>query len=132
MAATCRGRARLCITIRCPPTLSHFQRALPTLRKHLLQLRKRNGLKPLPLRAQEQTIHGPSCPANGTGNQACCDVPCGEYVFDHRNGSMLTQWMIEEFVGGEDGIDSPYIDGFCESHVLCLLASAAHKTWFRG
>ena len=81
---------------------------------------------------QEQTIHGPSCPANGTGNQACCGVPCGEYVFDHRNGSMLTQWMIEEFVGGEDGIDSPYIDGFCESHVLCLLASAcAHQTCLR-
>lgn len=34
-------------------------------------------------------------------------------VFDHRNGSMLRQWFIDDFVGGEDGIDSPYIDGFC-------------------
>ena len=27
---------------------------------------------------QEQTIHGRTCPANGTGSQACCGVPCGE------------------------------------------------------
>jgi len=61
---------------------------------------------------QEQTIHGKTCPTNGSGSQACCGVPCGEYVFDHRNGSMLRQWFIDEFIGGEDGIDSPFIDGF--------------------
>lgn len=32
------------------------------------------------------------------------------YLFDHRNGSMLQQWFIEEFVGGPDGIDSPHIE----------------------
>jgi hypothetical protein len=28
---------------------------------------------------------------------------------------MIRQWFIDEFVAGEDGIDSPYIDGFCKS-----------------
>lgn len=42
----------------------------------------------------------------------CCGVPCGEYLFDHRNGTMLQQWLIEQFVGGEHGIDNPNIDGF--------------------
>lgn len=41
-----------------------------------------------------------------------CGVPCGEYRFDHRNGSMLQQWFIDEFVGGPHGIDNPAIDGF--------------------
>eukprot|EP01052_Picozoa_sp_SAG31_P033562 SAG31_NODE_3812_length_3860_cov_1.918107_1_plen_261_part_00 len=59
---------------------------------------------------QEQTVHGRNC-TNHTGHNPCCGVPCGEYVFDHRNGSMLRQWFIEEFVGGQNGIDSPYIDG---------------------
>ena len=27
---------------------------------------------------QEQTIHGKTCPTNGSGSQACCGVPCGE------------------------------------------------------
>jgi hypothetical protein len=59
---------------------------------------------------QEQTSHGAQCPANLTGPSPCCGVPCGEYLFDHRNGSMLQQWFIDEFVGGSDGIDSPHIE----------------------
>ena len=35
---------------------------------------------------------------------------------------MLRQWFIDEFVGGEDGIDSPYIGGFCESPRCCVCA----------
>jgi len=42
----------------------------------------------------------------------CCGVPCGEYLFDHRNGSMLREWFIDTFVGGPHGIDNPAIDGF--------------------
>jgi len=49
---------------------------------------------------QEQTPHGD------------CGVPCGEYLFDHRNGSMLQEWFIKELVGGPTGIDNPAIDGF--------------------
>jgi hypothetical protein len=50
-------------------------------------------------------------------------------IFDHRNGSMIRQWFIDEFVAGEDGIDSPYIDGFCKPigiypySVSCQLAA---------
>lgn len=61
---------------------------------------------------QEQTAHGRTCPLNMAGPSPCCGVPCGEYLFDHRNGSMLQQWFIDEFVSGPDGIDSPDIDGF--------------------
>ena len=69
---------------------------------------------------QEQTSHG-KC--SRTGMSECCGVPCGEYLFDHRNGSMLREWFIDTFVGGPHGIDNPAIDGFCESHaVLCILA----------
>ncbi len=35
-----------------------------------------------------------------------------EYLFDHRNGSMLTKWLLEEYIGGPTGIDSPLVDGF--------------------
>ena len=45
-----------------------------------------------------------------TGLSPCCGVPCGEYLFDHRNGSMLQKWFIDEYVGGPDGIDSPHIE----------------------
>jgi hypothetical protein len=43
-------------------------------------------------------------------------------IFDHRNGSMIRQWFIDEFVAGEDGIDSPYIDGFCKSICICIVS----------
>jgi hypothetical protein len=42
-------------------------------------------------------------------------VSCGEYLWDHRNGSMLTEWFTEEYVGGSDyGLGNDSVDG-CES-----------------
>jgi hypothetical protein len=35
---------------------------------------------------------------------------------------MIRQWFIDEFVAGEDGIDSPYIDGFCKSICICIVS----------
>ena len=35
-----------------------------------------------------------------------------QYVFDHRNGSQLQRWLIDEFIGGVDGLGSAAIDGF--------------------
>jgi hypothetical protein len=49
-------------------------------------------------------------------NQYCgqaCDcgrVPCGEYLFDHRNES-LQKWLKEEYIGGDEGIGHPDISG---------------------
>jgi len=49
-----------------------------------------------------------SCP------DAPCDcgegVPCGEYVWDHRNGSMLTEFLVKEYVGNL--LRDPNIEGF--------------------
>jgi hypothetical protein len=38
---------------------------------------------------QEQTIHGKTCPTNGTGSQACCGVPCGECRRSQRRCSKI-------------------------------------------
>jgi hypothetical protein len=43
----------------------------------------------------------------------CGKVPCGKYMFDHRNGSMLTKWLLEEYMGSDlTGLRNPNIDGF--------------------
>ena len=50
-----------------------------------------------------------SCPSTG------CDVgpnlPCGEYVFDHRNES-LREFLIDELFLGKTGMGDPSITGF--------------------
>lgn len=66
---------------------------------------------------QEQTPAVPS-PANPDPDGKCvgrCDcgtIPCGEYLFDHRNGSMLQEWLLSEVILGPNGLGSPAIDGF--------------------
>jgi len=53
------------------------------------------------------------------------DQPCGEYLFDHRNGTQLTDWLIENHITNvESGIGNPNIDGmfmddFWCSNLLC-------------
>ena len=40
-------------------------------------------------------------------------LPCGEYLWDHRNGSMLEDFLINEFVlNPRTGLGNPNIDGF--------------------
>jgi pectinesterase len=48
-----------------------------------------------------------------SGKCDCGKVPCGSYVFDHRNGSMLRDWLVDEFVGGRAGVGAPngIVDG---------------------
>jgi len=39
-------------------------------------------------------------------------LPCGEYLWDHRNQS-LRQWLVSEFIlGKETGLGNPNVDGF--------------------
>eukprot|EP00040_Diaphanoeca_grandis_P030025 m.176861 g.176861 ORF g.176861 m.176861 type:complete len:442 (+) comp31864_c0_seq2:206-1531(+) len=40
----------------------------------------------------------------------CGKMPCGEYVFDHRNAS-LRQWLLDVYIGGNEGIGHPDISG---------------------
>lgn len=53
------------------------------------------------------------------------DLPCGEYLFDHRNGTMLREWLVEEVVLGAirlDGggvVEGLFIDDFWCSDLLC-------------
>ena len=35
----------------------------------------------------------------------------GEYLWNHTNGSMLTDFFLNELIGGEQGMGSPYVDG---------------------
>ena len=50
---------------------------------------------------QEQTPGHPK--GDGDCGAEPCDcgaVPCGEYLFDHRNGSMLRDWIVNEHILG--------------------------------
>ena len=49
----------------------------------------------------------------------CGSVPCGEYLWDHRNGSMLRQFLLSEVIGGPNGIDNPAIDGLFIDDFWC-------------
>ena len=58
------------------------------------------------------------CHGDRTGNTGKgCDcgqgVPCGEYLWDHRAGPGLTDWLVEEYIGGRRfGLGNENISGF--------------------
>jgi len=41
----------------------------------------------------------------------CGGVPCGEYLFDHRNSS-VGDWLVDTFLLGQTGMGSEYVDGY--------------------
>lgn len=62
----------------------------------------------------------------------CGAVPCGEYLWDHRNSS-LSDWLVDEFAMGPTGVghslidglylddqwtDSPGVGGFCNADAI--------------
>jgi hypothetical protein len=75
---------------------------------------------------QEQTpevVHGDgTCPKTGCD---CGDsIPCGEYLWDHRNGSQLSNWLINNHIIsstsiGNGNIDGMFIDDYWCSNLLC-------------
>lgn len=64
---------------------------------------------------------------DGICTDGYCDCgmnPCGEYLFDHRNGTMLRDWLIQEVILGETAvgnadIDGLFLDDFWCSDLLC-------------
>lgn len=63
----------------------------------------------------------------------CGGQPCGEYLWDHRNGSMLRDWLVEHHVGGPTGIGSPSIDGlFMDDYWCSTLICDAHNDTVAG
>lgn len=63
-------------------------------------------------------VQTPQYPKGSLLDGSCskpCDcglVPCGEYVFDHRNGTMLQQWFVDEYFGGDTALGNANVDGF--------------------
>ena len=57
-----------------------------------------------------------------TGEPPRCDCgnnPCGEYLWDHRNGTMLRDFLVNEFVLGNTSIGHPDIDGLFIDDFWC-------------
>ena len=74
---------------------------------------------------QEQTPEVPTS-KNPSPDGSCdgeCDcgegLPCGEYIFDHRNGTMLRNWIVEEMFLSPFGLGSDAIDGFFTDDYWC-------------
>jgi hypothetical protein len=73
---------------------------------------------------QEQTPEVPSRQfpnPDGSCNLTCdCGrFPCGEYLFDHRNGSLLTDFLVNEYVISQTAVGSPVIDGLFIDDFWC-------------
>ena len=81
---------------------------------------------------QEQTPQVPTpqhLHPDGACSKTCdCgqDLPCGEYYFDHRNGTMLREWLTEEVIMGaliddHEGliVDGLFLDDYWCSDQLC-------------
>ena len=80
---------------------------------------------------QEQTpeVPTPSQPhPDGSCTDGVCDCgaknPCGEYLFDHRNGSALREWIVNELILGPTALGASeisglFIDDYWCSDLLC-------------
>jgi len=60
---------------------------------------------------QDQTPQHPSGDGSCTKPCDCGGVPCGEYLWDHRNDS-LREFLINEFLLGPTGLGDPNVSGF--------------------
>ena len=65
---------------------------------------------------QSQSPQSGACTCKNCGCcvDSRCDVgkqPCGEYLWNHANGSMLRDFLVNQYVGGASGLGSPDING---------------------
>lgn len=73
---------------------------------------------------QEQTPAVPT-PKQPNPDGSCVDYcdcgtqPCGEYLWDHRNGTMLLDFLLNVHIAGPDGLGNPNIDGFFIDDFWC-------------
>jgi len=71
---------------------------------------------------QSPAVPTPSDPnpdGSCVGTCDCGSVPCGEYLYDWRNGSMLLDWVLAEVIGGPNGMGNPAIDGYFVDDFWC-------------
>ena len=60
--------------------------------------------------------------SDGICNADGCDcglLPCGEYLFDYRNGTQLQDWIVNELILGETAIGAPEVDGLFLDDFYC-------------
>ena len=72
--------------------------------------------------SQSPAVPSPSNPnpdGRCVGHCDCGSVPCGEYLWDWRNGTQLTDWIIAKHIGGPLGLDHPAISGFFIDDFWC-------------
>lgn len=75
---------------------------------------------------QEQTPEyvTPRNPNPGIPCYAPCDcgaLPCGEYLWDYRNGSQLTEWLVKNFILSDTALASPAVSGVFIDDFWCSL-----------
>eukprot|EP01048_Picozoa_sp_COSAG05_P012010 COSAG05_NODE_1174_length_5617_cov_33.367162_2_plen_384_part_00 len=75
---------------------------------------------------QEQTpAHGEAKPDGNCIDKCDCGpgLPCGEYLFDHRNGSMLQDWLVNEYILGPNAVGNVNITGVFIDDFWCYGSS---------
>ena len=61
---------------------------------------------------QDQTPEHPHGDGSCVDECDCGTQPCGEYLWDHRNGTMLRDFLVNDFVMGPTGMGAPGVSGF--------------------
>ena len=82
---------------------------------------------------QEQTPSHGSAHPDGNCTDACdCGpgLPCGEYLWDHRNGSMLQDFLVNEYILGPDGVGNENVTGVFIDDYWCYVSS--RHCWHLG
>ena len=62
--------------------------------------------------SQDQTPEYPHGDGSCPGPCDCGAVPCGEYLYDHRAGQPLRDWIVNDFVLGSTGLANANVSGF--------------------
>jgi hypothetical protein len=78
---------------------------------------------------QTPEVPSPSDPSPDgvcAGTCDCGSAPCGEYLFDFRNGSSLTDYLLNVYLGGPMGLGSPVVDVRAECRCALSLAPRFH------
>lgn len=60
---------------------------------------------------REQTPNFPHGDGDCPGPCDCGGVPCGEYLWEHRNAS-LREWLVNDFILGPTGLGNANVSGF--------------------
>jgi len=68
---------------------------------------------------QEQTPQHPKGDGSCVDECDCGSLPCGEYLWDHRNGTMLRDFLVKEYVGGPQYVGHPAVSGLFVDDFWC-------------